>query len=113
MADLVHGAEALHEAARGAITAVRTTAHEHELVGDGAQVGALGVDEGGVVMNGLEALDLAVLAQVGEELAALGRIHAERLDVRRFLADVGDHADLRDEDVLHIVVVAMARTFTH
>ena len=77
VADLVHGAEALHEAARGAVTAVGATAHEHELVGDGAQVGALGVDEGGVVMNGLEALDLAVLAQVGEELAALGDLGDE------------------------------------
>ena len=55
----------------------------------------------------------ALAGHVLEELAALRRVDAERLDVRRLLADVGDHADLRDQDVLHIVIVAMARTFTH
>ena len=42
-----------------------------------------------------------------EELAALRRIDAERLDVRGLLTDIRDDANLRDQNVFYIVIMAM------
>src|SRR5699024_2668808 len=46
-----------------------------------------------------------------EQLAALRSIAAARLDVRRLLADICDHAYLRDQCIQRIVLVTC--TFTH
>ena len=49
----------------------------------------------------------ALAGHMLEELAALRRIDAERLDVRSLLTDVRDDADLRDQNVFYIVIMAM------
>src|SRR5699024_8422257 len=46
-----------------------------------------------------------------EKLAALRRVYAECLDIRSLLADIRDDADLRDQRIQRIVL--MAGTFTH
>ena len=79
MAEVVQRAERLREPGVQGTTAVRTGVPDDDLVGLRAQAGLSLVDGRLGVVDGLEALDVLVLAEVGEQLAALGYLGDELL----------------------------------
>ena len=77
MAERVQRAEGFRETIVELTAAVGARVPDDDLVGLGSEIGLLGIDQGLGVVNRLEALDLEILACLGEQLTALGDLFDE------------------------------------